>query len=392
MAEGYKHGVSIVELNDGVRSLRTVETSIIGMVVTANDADPDTFPLNETVMCIGTSRYIEQAGKTGTLAMSLDAIKDQCEPIMYVHRVHEDKDPKVTISNVIGGIKKGKRVGLQSLLISRNKFGHKCRIIGAPGWDKYQPVATELGIIAEKLKAFAYVGVDETIEKLEDVTGYRANYGNKRMMLIWPDFTGWDTISNAEIKLSASARALGLRSKIDNDVGWHKTLSNVAVNGVDGISRDIYFDELADKTDAWYLNSKEITTLIRRDGFRFWGSRTCSDDSLFSFENYTRTGDILADTIALGTFWAVDKPMSVPLFRDVVDAAELKMRDLTQRGYLLGGEVWFDGDLNPRHLLKTGKGAVDYNYTPTPPWEDITFNSRITDKHIINLISGIERG
>jgi len=392
MPSDYFHGIQVVELNDGVRSLRTVETGIIGVVVTANDADPETFPLNKTVMCIGTHRYIDKAGTQGTLAMVLDAIKDQIEPIIYVHRVEEDKDPKVTISNVIGSVKNGQRLGLQSLLVSRNQFGHKCRIIGAPGWDKHQSVATEIGIIAEKLRAFAYIGVSEKLEKLEDVTGYRKNFGNKRQMLIWPDFVGWDSNSHSEIMLSASARALGLRSKIDNDIGWHKTLSNVNVNGVDGISKDLYYDALAAKDDTWYLNSQEITTIIREDGFKFWGSRTCSDEPLFAFENYTRTGDVLADTIALGTRWAVDKPMSVPLFRDVMDAAELKMRDLTQRGYLLGGEVWFDGDLNPKHLLKIGKATIDYNYTPVPPLEGTTFNSRITDKHIVNLITALTRG
>jgi hypothetical protein len=33
----------------------------------------------------------------------------------------------------------------------------------------------------------------------------------------------------------ATARALGLRAKIDEQTGWHKSLSNVGVNGVTGI-------------------------------------------------------------------------------------------------------------------------------------------------------------
>jgi phage tail sheath protein FI len=53
-----------------------------------------------------------------------------------------------------------------------------------------------------------------------------------------------------------------------------------------------------------------VTTLIRRDGFRFWGSRTCSADPLFAFESATRTAQVLADTMAEAHFWAVDKPLT----------------------------------------------------------------------------------
>lgn len=92
-------------------------------------------------------------------------------------------------------------------------------------------------------------------------------------MIIWPDFLGWDTVSSSTTTFEATARALGLRAKIDNDTGWHKTLSNVPVNGVTGISKDVYWQLQSMETDAGYLNTNEITTLIQRDGFRFWGSR-----------------------------------------------------------------------------------------------------------------------
>jgi|GEM_PF-3939431 len=41
----------------------------------------------------------------------------------------------------------------------------------------------------------------------------------------------------------ATPRALGLRAKTDNETGWHKTLSNVGMNGVVSIPviRTIHF-------------------------------------------------------------------------------------------------------------------------------------------------------
>ncbi|MGL1297087.1 hypothetical protein ACSTLA_23495, partial [Vibrio parahaemolyticus] len=72
----------------------------------------------------------------------------------------------------------------------------------------------------------------------------------------------WDTVANANAPANAVARALGLRAKLDEQVGWHKTLSNVPVNGVSGLSKDIYFDLQNPATDAGLLNAAEVTTLI----------------------------------------------------------------------------------------------------------------------------------
>uniref|UniRef100_UPI000FA2F50B phage tail sheath subtilisin-like domain-containing protein n=1 Tax=Escherichia coli TaxID=562 RepID=UPI000FA2F50B len=112
-------------------------------------------------------------------------------------------------------------------------------------------------------------------------------------MLIWPDFTGWDTVLNADATAYATARALGLRAKIDEQTGWHKSLSNVGVNGVTGISADVFWDLQDPATDAGLLNQNDVPTLVPKDGFRFWGSRCLSDDPLFAFENYTRTAQVL---------------------------------------------------------------------------------------------------
>lgn len=80
----------------------------------------------------------------------------------------------------------------------------------------------------------------------------------------------------------------------------------MGANGVAGISADVLWDLQHPATDAELLNQSDITTLIRKDGFRFWGSRCPSDDPLFTFENYTRNAQVLADTIAEAHMWAGD--------------------------------------------------------------------------------------
>lgn len=387
MPADYHHGVRVLEINEGTRPIRTIATAVIGMVATADDADDSVFPLDTAVMITNVMDGIAAAGTTGTLAKALDAIADHGNPIIIVVRVAEGVDEAATNSNVIGTVDAtGKYTGMKALLTAQAKFGFKPRILGCPGLDT-QPVLTELITIAQAVRGFAYgAAIGETTA---DVITYRDGFAARELMLIWPDFLAWDTVANAEATSWATARALGLRAKIDNDIGWHKTLSNMPVNGVVGISKDVYWDLQDPNTDAGLLNAAEVTALIRANGFRFWGSRTCSDDPLFVFENYTRTAQVLADTIAEAHLWAVDKPLTPGLVKDTLGGINAKFRELKNQGYILGGEAWFDENANSKEQMKDGKLAIDYDYTPVPPAENITFKQRITDRYLLDFASQI---
>ncbi len=388
MATEYHHGVRVLEINEGTRPIRTVSTAVVGMVCTASDADAVKFPLNKPVLLTDVLTASGSAGEQGTLARSLDAIADQASPVTVVVRVEEGATEAETTSNIVGGVTaSGQYTGLKALLAAEAQLGVKPRILGVPGLDSL-PVTTELTSIAEKLRGFAYANA-YGCETVSDAIAYRAGFGARELMLIWPDFVSWDTTANANAPASAIARALGLRAKLDEQVGWHKTLSNVPVNGVSGLSKDIYFDLQNPATDAGLLNADEVTTLIRRDGFRFWGSRTCSADPLFAFENYTRTAQVLADTMAEGHFWAVDKPMHASLVRDIVEGINAKFRELKRGGYIIDGQCWFDEAANDKDTLKAGKLFLDYDYTPVPPLENLLLRQRITDRYLVDFAAGI---
>jgi phage tail sheath protein FI len=384
----YLHGVRVIELNDGTRPIRTIPTAVIGMVCTADDADATVFPFDTPVLLTNVQTAIGKAGTTGTLAKSLQAIADQTKPYTIVVRVKEGETEAETTSALIGTTTaEGKYTGLKALLAAKARVGMVPRILGVPGLDSL-PVATALVTIAQQLRGFAYVSAWGCKTK-EEVVAYRDNFGAREAMVIWPEFQNWSTVTNATVTASAVARALGLRAKIDQDVGWHKTLSNVAVNGVTGISADVFWDLQNPATDANYLNSNEVTTLINEGGFRFWGSRTTSEDPLFAFENYTRTAQILADTMAEAHMWAVDKPLHASLVRDIIEGVNAKFREMVAAGYLIGGQCWYPEDANDKDTLKAGKLFLDYDYTPVPPLEDLTLRQRITDRYLIDFASKI---
>ncbi|WP_372941441.1 phage tail sheath protein [Shewanella sp.] len=382
----YHHGVRVVEINEGTRTITAVATAVIGVVCTASDADSEMFPLNKPVLFTNPKNAIAGAGTEGTLSKTLEAISDIVSTPTIVVRVEEGADTASTTSNVIGTVESdGSFTGLQALLTAQSSLGVKPRIIGAPGLDD-QAVATEIGVIAKKLRGFGYIKAYGA-ETKEDAITYRDNFGERELMIIHGDFTAWNTTTSKSEPSYAVARALGLRAYIDKTIGWHKTLSNVVVSGVDGITKPVFWDLQDSSTDANLLNENDITVLIREQGFRFWGSRTCSSDPLFQFENYTRTAQILADTIAEAHMWAVDKPLTPTLVKDIVEGINAKFRELRTHGYIVDAQAWYDEELNDKDTLKAGKLFIDYDYTPVPPLEDLTFQQRITDRYLINFAS-----
>lgn len=393
----YHHGVRVIELTEGIRPIRTISTAIIGLVATASDADADTFPYDKPVLVTNVFTALGKAGKMGTLATSLQAIADQCRPIIVVVRVPDGVGADAAAqaadlnSNVIGEVlPNGQYTGMKALLAAPAQLGIKPRILGAPGLDT-QPVATALAAIAQQLRGMAYVGTAGAATVAE-ATNYRDNFGARELMVIHPDFQRWSTVDNATVDTPATAYALGLRAKIDMEVGWHKTISNMAVNGVTGISRDIYWDLQNPATDAGVLNAAAVTTLVNRDGFRFLGSRTCSEEPLFAFESAVRTAQVLADSIAEAHMWAVDKPMHPSIVKDIIEGVNAKFRELRAGGYILDGSAWYDEEINTSATLKTGKLVIDYDYTPVPPIEDLTFRQRITDRYFGDFAARVAAG
>jgi phage tail sheath protein FI len=150
----------------------------------------------------------------------------------------------------------------------------------------------------------------------------------------------------------ATAYALGLRAKLDEEVGWHKSLSNIAVGGVVGISKSVHWDLQDPDTDAGLLNAADVTTLIKRDGFRFWGSRTCILDPLYAFEVATRTAQILADTVAEAHLWAIDKPMHPSLARDILEGLTAKGRETeVAKGMAIGANAYVTKPFSTKDLV-----------------------------------------
>ncbi|MCW2383359.1 phage tail sheath protein FI [Sphingobium sp. B2D3B] len=384
----FKHGITITEIDTGARTISAVATSVIGLVAIASDANATTFPLDKPVLITDLADAISKAGTNGTLASSLRAISSIVSTPVVVVRVEEGGDAAETASNVIGGDVAGEKTGMQALLAARAQTRAQPKILIAPGLET-QAVTKALAVVAKKLRAFAYARV--VGDTVAEAGLYRANFDERELMLITPDWLVWDTATSANVTGHAAAYAGAMRALIDQQYGPQKTLSNVPVPGVLGITKDFYWDIENMASDVGVLNQAHVTSLIRTDaGYRFWGNRTCAaDTSLYKYESTVRVAQLLTDTIAQGMLWAVDKPLTPSLTRDIIETINGFFRQLKAQGVVLGANAWFDSTLNSVESLKAGKLRIDYDYTVPPPLEDLGFNQRITDKYLADFSAAL---
>jgi phage tail sheath protein FI len=398
-ATEYHHGVRVIETTGTGAAIRVVSTAVIGLVATAPDADDEAFPINTPVLLTNPAGGIGKAGKGGTLAKALTAISGQSRALTIVVRVEEGADIAATTSNVIGTVTAtGQRTGIQALLAAESELGVKPRIIGAPSWTPRKwpmpwpplPVPARLHLcggtrchrrlcqdqgrghqLPQGIRPARSHGV---VAQLHGLGQHRRRRRHRRSR-----------------HPGSPAYALGLRAKLDQEVGWHKNISNAVINGPEGITVPVFFDLQNPASDAGYLNALEVTTIIRRSGYRFWGSRTCEEQGgKFSFENYTRTAQVLADTIAEAHFAFVDKPMHPSLVRDMLGYINSRFRDLVGGGYLIGAEAYFDPDRNSKEDLAAGRLLISYRYTPVPPLENLIFEQSITDDFLAEFAAAIQ--
>lgn len=358
------HGIKTNLLTTASTAITSVATAVIGMVATGSDADATLFPLNTPVLIDDVRTALAKTGTQGTLPVALAAIADQCSPLVIVVRVETSADGQDALVEA----------GLQKLLTAEQVTTYRPRILGAPGLAT-QAVTTALATVAKQLRGMAYALVPAT--DLAGALAYPAGFGARELMLLWPD----SAVGGADIE----GRALGLRAAIDAATGWHKTLSNVEIAGITGLAEPVSWGLDDTTTDAALLNSANITTLVRKNGWRFWGNRTTSADAHWAFESAVRTSQVLQDSIEDACFRFADKPLTVGLVKDIVATANGYFRKLVKQGLLIGATCWYDPAANAGADLANGQLALDYDFTPAAPLEGLTFNQRLTDKYYVDF-------
>ncbi|RRJ96866.1 phage tail protein [Opitutaceae bacterium TAV4] len=383
MPTDFLHGVEVLEVNNGPRAIRTVKTSVIGIVGTAPEADVTAFPLNKPVLIAASRREAALLGETGTLPAALDDIFDQAGAVVIVVRVApgEGATPEAiaaaTLTNIIGGVGIDGSTGIQCLVDAESVVGFSPKILIATGFTDKKACADELLSIADRLRAIVVLDGPNTTD--EAAITYAGDFGNARAFLVDP---GVKVFANGdETVRPASARVAGLIAKSDNDRGFWWSPSNQEILGITGTARPVDFLLGDPNSRANLLNEQNVATIIRQDGFRLWGNRTLSSDPKFAFLSTRRTADVIADSIKRGHMWANDRPVSRQLCESIADSVNSYLRSLVAMGAILGGVCWYDRADNENNELAQGKIRFRYKFTPPPPAERLTFVSETVEDY-----------
>lgn len=363
--------VTAVALGDGSGDVTPVSRAYL------SGGENEPFPLKKPVAVAGSRKLIEKLGKEGTLPAAFDDIFDQTGALVIVVRAEKGQTEEQTQGNVIEA--------MQAFLDSQTETGYTPRILVAPEFSQFDAVASELEAKAKRLRAIAYLDCDRTASYTDAIK--RARQFGERVEITWPWVRVFDTELAKEIDRPYSARAAGLRARIDAEKGFWWSKSNQEIYGIVGTSQPVDWALGDPNTTANMLNENKVSTIIREGGFRHWGNRTCSTDPKWTFEQTRRTADMINDSVQRSHLWAVDRNITKTYVDDVISGVNAYLRELKALGAILGGECWADKELNTPATIQKGIVYFDFDFCPPYPAEHIVFRSRLNNDYLEEVFS-----
>ncbi|PAS01633.1 phage tail protein [Vibrio cholerae] len=363
--------VTAVALGDGSGDVAPASRSYL------SGGENEPFPLKKPVAVAGSRKLIEKLGKEGTLPAAFDDIFDQTGALVIVARAEKGQTEEQTQANVIEA--------MQAFLDSQTETGYTPRILIAPEFSQFDAVASELDAKAKRLRAIAYLDCDRTASYTDAIK--RARQFGERVEMTWPWVRVFDTELAKEIDRPYSARAAGLRARIDAEKGFWWSKSNQEIYGIVGTSQPVDWALGDPNTTANMLNENKVSTIIREGGFRHWGNRTCSTDPKWTFEQTRRTADMINDSVQRSHLWAVDRNITKTYVDDVISGVNAYLRELKALGAILGGECWADKELNTPATIQKGIVYFDFDFCPPYPAEHIVFRSRLNNAYLEEVFS-----
>ena len=392
MTTQFFHGIETIEINNGTRPVRTVKSSVIGIIGTAPDADQTKFPKDTPVLIMGNPREAEGLGNTGTLKKAVDAVFDQAGAMIVLVRVDAGENENATTANITGDSASG--TGVHAFLSSESIVNVTPKILCAPGFtgkkpsaEDADPVLAELKGIAEKMRAV--IIADGPDASRQDAAAYRNDWDSSRIYIVDPHVKIFDSVTKTIISDPSSARAAGLLAKMDFEHGFWWSPSNTSINGITGTSRPVDFNMSDKNCEANFLNENSVATIVHKNGYRLWGNRTCSSDPMWAFLSVRRTADMIYESIESAFLWAMDKPMSANLFLDIQESVNSYLRHLQAVGAILGGKCWLDESLNSKEELMAGKLYLDFDIEPAAPLEHLTFRAHRNNGYYEELVNQV---
>ena len=365
----FLHGVEVQEITGGPRPIKTVSSSVIGLVGTGT-AHAD-FPLNTPVLVTSPTGVSTKLGASTFLGKAIEAIYKQTGAVVVVVRVATATDAAGSASAL---------TGVHALRKAQSDLNVTPRILVVEGAYATTTI-DDVKAVASSLRAVAIAGLVSsvaTIDTAAEASAWVTANGNDRMYAIWPSVNGDE---------DAAPYVAGLMARIDNERGFWWSPSNNEIFGISKIDKAVDF-VLGDTSSlANVLNLGNVATFIRSGGFKLWGNQTGSTDAKYQFVNVRRTADLIFDSLQRAHLWAVDRLISKTYLEDVTESVNAYLASLKNQGAILGGKCWADPDLNTPANIQLGKVYFNFDFTPPYPAEHIIFRGELTNEYLTEILN-----
>lgn len=371
MADTYYHGTKMTSSVDSTATVTIVETSPVGVIVSGDAADAAMFPLEKAVQisAFDADTYAK-CGSTGTFKSVLKSLAAQgYAPTTTIVRVPElEADLESNVLNALDILDDAAAEGT-----------HTIKLLGAPGLETVA-IANKMGALCDDLGGFSYAAI-RSAETMSDAILARSSYGSKNTMMLWPA-----EVAEAGEVIHTAALALGLRAVIDEDKGIAKTLSNISMAGIDDIG--VPMNYRGEQSIANQLNKNDITTIIRKNGFRFWGQRTASSEPMFTYESDVRVAHYVDAQFEGLMDGKMDSITTSEQLEDAVEEGQQLLDDLARGddAVIINGECWLDSSENTEAVLSEGGVKFNYKFGVAKPLEQPSFDGLITNEYLLEVL------
>ncbi|MDX2215520.1 MAG: phage tail sheath subtilisin-like domain-containing protein [Oculatellaceae cyanobacterium bins.114] len=344
----------------------------------------------------GTTTYVATTDYTynATTGLLTRVVGGAITSGLQVEVTYTYADPsKVVAADIVGAVVSGDRTGLQAALDVYPLRGYRPKIIICPGYSELATVATEMGVMANKLEAYYCLDAPANATRDEAIAGRAGTapvttFGtaNRRAILCYPRVFDSEGLSQP-----LSQSVAGVIAATDEEFGYWWSPSNKPIQAITGLERRLTADFTDPNTDVNALNTAGITTVYNAfgTGFLLWGNRSAlypSDTTPLNFISVGRTLDIFHESLQRASLPYVDRPINDALIDAIEATGNNFIAEQVILGALLpGSRLYYEPARNPASQLAAGKIVFSIVLMIPTPAEHIIYESTL-DINLLNLL------
>lgn len=210
---------------------------------------------------------------------------------------------------------------------------------------------------------------------IEEVRSERSLIDTKYAALYHPWLMVRDPLVDRDVPLAPSAHMAGIYARVDDERGVHKAPANEVIRGITGLYADIT------KREQDLLNPDAINALrfFPGRGFRVWGARVLTSDTLWRYINVRRLFIMIEESIQEGTDFVVFEPNDPDLWARVRQTITQFLETQWRLGALVGrtaAEAFFvrcDEKTMTSDDIEQGRLICEIGIAPSRPAEFVIF-------------------